>query len=200
MIVDDIEYVEDELELFPTGAVHDGLLARDTPVQGLPCAGGFAVVFYPSGRLKLAWLSSPRLISGVPCSANEVFYLHENGKLHNARLAQDCRIDGISLPAGTRATFDEYERMVEYSRQLQSDTLLGEFYCSALFNVWLYSTGNPSLVVLAAPVVLNGQQYPRGSELALNDDGTVARCGSADLDSTQRYKQKIHGAIEISFD
>ena len=60
-----VEYLEADAERFPDGSIFDATLARDTELQGLPCAGNRAVVYYPSGRLKFAWLSRTTIIRSI---------------------------------------------------------------------------------------------------------------------------------------
>ena len=62
-----VEYLEGA-ELFPDGSVHDATLVRDSEIQGLPCAGGRSVVYFPNGCLRLAWLSRTTAIGDVSCA------------------------------------------------------------------------------------------------------------------------------------
>jgi hypothetical protein len=198
MIVGGIEYLDEDAELFPDGSVYDATLAREVVVQGLPCAGGRSLVFYPSGRVKLAWLSLPSVVCGVPCS-DAVLYLHENGRPLNASLAEDHRWAKLVLPARTRVTLDEKGELLEYSQRLEVDQLVEGLPCSAVFNVWRYLSGRTSLVVLSSPSLISGQEYPRGAEVAMDENGQVISWRGIDLDSGRRYKQRVFGVFEAGW-
>ena len=148
MIQDGIEYLDEDAETFPDGSVYDAVLARDSHIHGLPCAGRHCVVYFPSGRLRLAWLSRQAFV-GTVCCAPGIVYLHENGALLNASLAGGLTFGGVTIPAGARVTLDQSGRLLEYSRQLSADQRIGGFPCAAEFDVWLYPTGRLSLVVLS---------------------------------------------------
>ena len=199
MIVNGVEYLDEDAELFPDGSVHDAVLARDTELQGLPCAGGRAVVFFPGGRLRLARLSRPAVIVSVPCAA-EIIYLHENSGLLNATLSEPHTFDGVSVATGERVTLDESGRLLEHSRRLGEDQSVGPFFCAADYRVWLYPNGRPSVVALAAACQVDGREYPRGTELFLEEDRRVLDTRPVALDSGQRYKQRVFGAYEAPFE
>lgn len=200
MLVNGIEYLDEDAELFPDGSVHDATLARDTVLQDLLCAGSRGVVFYPSGRLKLAWLASPANLHGVPCAAGTVLYLHENGRVLNTSLGEDCPVGGLALPAGARVSLDEDGSLLEYSQRLSSDEQVEGLPCSAAFDVWRYPSGRPSLIVLASPQILGGQEYPRGAEIALTEDGEILGCQVMDLDSGWRYQRRVFGVFEADWE
>jgi hypothetical protein len=199
MIVRGIEYLDEEAELFPDGSVHDATLARDSLIGGLPCAGNHSVVFYPSGSLKLAWLSSPVVIGGIPCASGVVLYLHENGQPLNVSLSADHRFGPLSLPSGTRVTLDDDGQLLEYSHHLEFDQTVAGLPCSAAFNVWRYPSGRPSLVVLAFLCVIDGKEYPRGTEIAFAESGEVLGRREVDLDSGRRYMQRVFGVLESDY-
>ncbi len=199
MIVNGVEYLDEDAELFPDGSVHDATLARDMLFQGLPCAGGRSVVFFPSGRLKLAWLSCPAAVGPVVCSPG-IVYLHESGALLNATLAASHPFAGQVVPAGARATLDEEGRLREHSRRLEVDQSVGGLPCSAVFQVWQYPGGRPSLVVLASPCVIGRRKYPRGAQLVLGERGRVLDWRSIDLDSGHQYMQRVFGRFEAPFE
>ena len=200
MIVGEIEYLDEDAELFSDGSVHDATLAHDTVICGVPCAGGKSTVFYPSGRLKLAWLSCPAVIEGIPCAAGVVLYLHEDGRALNATLAAEHRFGKLPLPPGTRVSLDEEGQLLEYSQRLDSDQLVAGLPCCALFEVWRYPSGQPSFVVLSDSCAIGGQEYPRGSEIAMEESGEVIRSHIADVDSGRRYKQRVFGVFEADWE
>lgn len=199
MFAGGVEYLDEDAELFPDGSVHDATLARDTEIQGLPCAGGHSVVYFPSGRVRLAWLSHQTGIGGVSCAPG-IVYMHENGRLLNAELAAPHEFTGIVVPAGERFTLGEEGELLEHSRRLAVDQPIGGLLCSAEFHVWLYPCGQPSLVVLAESSWIGDREYPRGSELFLDDTGQVLDFGVADLDSGWQYKQRVFGLYEAPFE
>jgi hypothetical protein len=199
MVVGGVEYLDEDAELFPDGSVHDATLARDTEIQGLPCAGNRSVVYFPNGRLRLAWLSRPATVGAVPCAPG-IVYLHENGGLLNAKLAIPREFSGVAVRAGERVTLDREGRLLEHSLSLEADESVGGLPCSAAFPAWLYPDGRPSLVVLASPAVVAGREYPRGAELFLEEDGQVLQWHQADLDSGRRYKGRVFGVYEASFE
>ena len=198
MVVAGLEYLDEDAELYSDGSVRDAVLARDAHVQGLPCAGGHAVVYFPGGRLWLARLARPAEVGPVACSAGLV-YLHPGGSLLNAAVARAHRFAGVVVPAGERVTLDRRGRLLEHSLSLASDEQVGGLPCAASFRVWLHAGGGLSVAVLAAPSVVNGEAYPRGAELFLDEGGRVLRWGVADLDSGQQYKQRVFGAFEAPF-
>ena len=198
MMRNGIEFLVEEAETFPDGSVHDATLARDSEIQGLPCAGGHSVVFFPSGRMRLARLSRQAFVGPV-CCAPGIVYLHENGALLNATLAASLNIAGVTVPANERVTLDENGELLEYSRALSADQMIGGFPCAAAFDVWLYPVGRPSVVVLASPTVISGREYPRGTQLFFDEDGQVFESWLMDLDSGQKYKQRVFGAYEAPF-
>jgi hypothetical protein len=199
MIIGGIEYLDEDAELFHDGSVHDATLAHDTDIQGLPCAGGRSVVFFPGGRIRLAWLSRPAVLGGVACAPG-IVYLHEGATVLNATLASDHELTGVKLPAGTRVTLDEDGRLLEHSRRLETDQTLGGLPCSAAFHVWLYPDGRLSVVVLAAPAVVGGREYPRGAQLFLDEGGQVLGWQQVDLDSGHRYQQRVFRVYEAPFE
>lgn len=199
MKVGGVEYLDEDAELFPSGSVHDATLARDTEIQGLPCAGRRSVVYFPSGRLKLAWLSRAAVIGDVECAPG-IVYLHENTRLLNASLAAPREFTGVVVPAGERVTLDEEGQLLEHSRRLMGDQLVGGLPCSPEFNVWLYPDGRPSVLVLSAPSFVDGEEYPRGTELFLQEDGQVIDYCVVDLDSGRRYKMRVFGVYEAPFE
>jgi hypothetical protein len=198
MVVNGIEYLDEDLELFPDGSVHDATLARDTDIQELPCAGGRSVVFFPGGRLRLAWLSLPAVLGGVAC-APAIVYLHESGAPLNVTLAANHEFAGVVVPARARVTLDEDGQLLEHSHRLAADQSVGGLPCSAAFDAWLYPDGRPSVVVLASSVVIDGQEFPRGAQLFFEEDGTVLDWHQADLDSGRRYMQRVFGVYEAPF-
>ena len=200
MIVAGIEYLEDgDAEFFPDGSVHDATLARDTAIDGIPCSGGRSVVYYPNGRLLLASLARRAIIDSIDCATGLV-RLYENGVLMNGRLADEHRFGPVVVPAGERVTLDEAGDLLEHSTMLTADSTIGGLPCSAAFGVWLYPTGRVSKAVLTAATVVNGHSYARGTELRLDDDGTVLETAAADLDSGQRYRRPLFGVYELPFE
>ena len=187
-----MEYLDEDAELFHDGSVHDATLARDTEIQGVPCAGRRSVVYFPGGRLRLSWLSRPATIGAVACAPG-IVYLHENGGLLNATLAAPHVFAGVAVPAGERVTLDEQGQLLEHSGRLSADQPVGGLPCSAEFHVWLYPGGRLSAVVLAAPALVGGREYPRGAELFLGENGQVLDCRLVDLDSGRRYQQRVFG-------
>jgi hypothetical protein len=73
---------------------------------------------------------------------------------------------------------------------------VGGLICAAAFRVWLYASGRPSVVVLACAAAVGGTTYPRGTELFLGEEGVVLDSNAADLDSGQRYEQRVFGVFE----
>jgi hypothetical protein len=199
MLVNGVEYLDEDAELFPDGTVHDATLAHDTDIQGLPWAGRRSVVFYPSGRIRLAWLRKPTPVGSVPCAAG-ITYLHENGSPLNVALASPHEFDGIAVEPGSRVTFDDDGRLLEFSVLLDHDQEIGGLPCSAQFSVWLYPDGRPSLVVLASSASVGGQEYQRGSELFLSDAGEVLTVQSIDLDAGHRFKRRVFGVYETAWE
>ncbi|MBE9122167.1 hypothetical protein IQ269_15475 [Tychonema sp. LEGE 07199] len=199
MIVNNIEILNEDAEFFPDGSVRDATLVRNTTIQGIPCLGDRSVVFFPSGRLKLCWLSQTTVLDGIPCLGDCIIYLHENGRLLNASLACDLQIDEVLYPSDSRLTFDETGKLLEYSQRLDADRSIEGFPCSSQFVVWRYASGKPSIIVLSAPHTINGQEYPRGAKVYLNEDGEVIDWELVNLDSGKRYKQQIYGVFEIDW-
>ena len=199
MIHNGIEYLDEDAETFPDGSVHDATLAHDSDIQGLPCAGGHSVVLFPNGSLRLAWLSRTTTVGGV-CCASGIVYLCENGTIFNATLATSLNFADVTLPAGTRVTLDEEGRLLEYSRQLPADQIIDGLPCAAEFNIWLYPSGRLSRAVLASSSVVDQQEFTRGTELFLGEDGEVIQSYCVDLDSGERYKQRIFGVYEAQFE
>ena len=185
-------------ERFPDGSIHDATLVRDSEIQGLPCAGGRSIVYFPNGRLRLAWLSHPAVIGDVS-SAPGIVYLYESGGLLNALLADPHQFSQVPVPAGERVTLDREGQLLEYSRQLAADQLVSGLPCSAEFRIWQYSCGRPSMVVLSAPSLIDGQEYARGSVLYMDVDGQVLDCQVVDLDSGRKYRQRVFGVYEAPF-
>jgi len=198
MVLNGVEYLDEDAELFPDGSVHDATLARDTVIQGLPCAGGCSVVFFPSGQLRLAWLARPTAVGAVSCSPGLV-YLHENGGLLNATLAVDWQFEGLVVPAGARVTLDPVGQLLEYSRRLEADQSIEGLRCAAGWDVWIYPNGCPSLVVLAQTSIIDGREFPPGTELFLNENGGVIDCHSLEITSGRQYKQRVFGVYEFPF-
>jgi hypothetical protein len=192
MEVNGAQYLDEGAELFPNGSVHDATLARDINIQGLPCASGRSVVFFPSGRLRLAWLSRPAAVGDVAC-ATGIVYLHEGGALLNTALAEDHPFGEVVVSAGARVTLDEVGRLLEHSKRLGADQLVGGLPCSAAFHVWLYPSGRPSLVVLASPCVIGRRKHPRGTQLVLDERGRALDRQAVDLDSEPQKKSGEQG-------
>ena len=199
MVVNDVEYLDENADLFHDGSIHDATLARDTDIQGLPCAGGHSVVFFPSGQLLLAWLSRPAVIGGVPCDGG-IVYLHEVGVLLSTTVAADHEFAGVLVPAGARVTLDVDGRLLEHSRRLEADQQLGGLPCSAELGAWVYPDGRPSVVVLTSPSVIGGREYPRGAELFFDESGQVLDWRQVDLDSGRRYMHRLFGVYEAPFE
>lgn len=200
MIVAGIEYDDADAELFPDGSVHDATLTRDTIIQGVPCAGGHSVVFYPSGRLKLCRLSVASTIAGVPCAAGVIVFLYEDGRVLNASLGTEHRINGRTFPARTRVTFDEDGTLLEYEERLDRDAALDGLPCAAAVPIWRYANGRLSMVVLSAPCAVGGQIYPQGTRLFFEEDGSVINSYTVDLDSGRRYRVRVFGVYEGPID
>ena len=196
MIVNNIEFVDEDAELFPDGSVYDAILAQDTIIQDIPCAGNRSVVFYSSGQLQLCWLSSTTILNHLPCAGDLVLYLHENGRLWNVTLASDYQINEVLYRSGSRLTFDETGELLEYFESLDMDRLVEGLPCSSQFVVWRYANGRPSLIVLSSSHVIRRKEYPRGAEVFLNKDGEFIDWRLVDLESGQHYKQRVFGAIE----
>jgi hypothetical protein len=199
MIQDGIEYLDEDAETFPNGSVRDAVLVRDSEIQGLLCAGGRSVVFFPSGQLRLAWLSHQTFV-GVVCCDSGIVYLHEKGTLLNTRLAASLKFDSLTVPAGARVTLDEDGILLERSCQLSADQTVGGFPCAAEFDVWLYPSGQPSLIVLSSSSVVDGREFPRGTELFLEEDGKVLEFHQRNLDSERRYKKRVFGVYEAPYE
>jgi len=199
MIINNIEFLEEDAELFSDGSVHDAILAQDAIVQGIPCAGNRSVVFYSSGQLKLCWLSSTTILDDIPCASDVILYLHENGQLWNVSLDSDYQIKKVLHRSGSRLTFDETGELLEYSESLDADRLIEEFPSSSQFDVWRYANGRPSLIVLSSPHMINGEKYPRGAKVSLNNDGEVIDWQLVNLDSEQGYKQRVFGVFEVDW-
>lgn len=198
MIVNNIDFFEKDVELFPNGSVHDAILAQDTIIQNIPCTGSRSVVFYSSGQLKLCWLSSKTILDDIPCASDSVLYLHENGRLWNVSLASDYQINKVLYRSGSRITFDETGELLEYSESLDMDQWFEGLPCSSQFDLWRYAGGRPSLIVLSSSHVIRGKEYPRGAEIFLNQDGEVIDWQLVDLDSEQR-KQRVSGFFQVDW-
>ena len=195
-----VEYEDEDAEFFPDGAVRDATLAHDATIQGLPCAAGRSVVFYESGRLKLVWLSRPAVLDGIPCPAGQIVFLHENGGLMNSELGAAHDFAGLVLPAGTRVTLDEIGQLLEYSQSLSADQRMDGVPCASLFNVWRYPSAKLSTAVLAAAVEIDGQEYQRGTELWLGEDGRVIRSQVLNVDFSKKYKHAVCGVYEMPWE
>ncbi len=198
MIQNEIEYLPEDAETFPDGTIHDAILARDSIIQGLPCAGGHSVVFFSSGRLRLAWLSRQTIVGTVTCAIG-ILYLHESGALLNATLAASQTFVELTVSAGTRVTLDEDGQLIEHSHHLPTDRTIDGLHCAAEFNIWFYPSGRLSAAVLASPSVIGGREFTRGSELFFAEDGQVVEFTQLDLDSGQKYKQRVFGVYEAPF-
>jgi len=199
MIQNAIEYLDEDAEVFPDGSVHDATLAHDSDIQGLPCAARHSVVFFPSGRLRLAWLSRQAFVGAVRCAPG-IVYLHENGALLNATLAASSHFAGLAVPAGARVTLSEDGQLQEHSRRLNANETIAGLPCAAEFDAWFYPSGRLSTAVLASPSVVGGREFPRGTELFLGEDGEVLHFYPVDLNSGQRYKQRVFGVYEAPFE
>jgi hypothetical protein len=199
LIKDGIEYLDEDAETFPDGSVHDATLARDSDIQGIPCAGGWSVVFFPGGRLRLAWLSRPVLIGAIPCAAG-IVYLHENGAVLNSNLSATLECSGITVAPGRRVTLDQDGQLLEYSCPLDVDQSICGLPCTAKYWVWLYPSGRLSNAVLAASAVIGGRAFARGTEIFLNEDGQVDQTYQRDLDDGHQYKQRIFGTYTAAFE
>lgn len=199
MVVAGIEYLEEDAELFPDGSVRDATLARDTEIQGLPCAGERSVVYYPGGQLKLAWLSRPARIGTIPCSPG-IVYLHENSGLLNATLAAPHQFGVVTVAVCERVTLDEGGGLLERSHRLNHDQTVNDIPCMFQYPIWLYANGRPSVVILAAPWVFGGQEYPRGTELFLGEDGHILNFYHRDLDSGRGFMWRVFGVFEAGFE
>lgn len=186
-------------EFFSDGSVHDVELAEDSIIQGLPCARGRAVVFYPRGQLKLAWLSTCTAISGIPCAAGRVFYLHENGALLNASLSKRHAFKGKALPTGSRVTVSPSGTLQEYSQRLKADEVIDGLPCCALFDVWRYANGRLSRFVLSAAYRIRGVSCSRGTEISLGRRGALIRHQVLHVDSATRLQQRVFGVIEADW-
>ncbi|WP_293332625.1 hypothetical protein [Microcoleus sp. CAWBG58] len=200
MIVNGIEFLDEDAEFFPNGSVHDATLASDAVIQCIPCLGDRSAVFFPSGRLKLCWLSQTTVLDGIPCPGDRIVYLHENGGLLNASLASDVEIDGVLYQSDSRLTFDKTGKLLEYSHEIDADRIIEGFPCTSHFVVWRYAGGKPSVILLSAPHTINGQEYPRGAEVYLSEDGEVIDWYLVDLDSGNRYKQRSYGVFELDWE
>jgi len=186
-------------QFFSDGSVHDAELAEDSVIQGLPCARGRAVVFYPHGQLKLAWLSDCTTIDGIPCAAGRVIYLHENGAVLNASLSKRHVFRGISLAAGSRVTVSHNGVLREYSQRLNKDALIDGLPCCALFDLWRYANGRLSRLVLSAACLIRGVACSRWTEISLGRRGALKRHQLLHVDSSTRYRQRVFGVIEADW-
>jgi hypothetical protein len=135
----------------------------------------------------------------VTCAPG-IVYLHESGALLNATLATDHVFASAAIPSRTRVTLNPDGRLMEHSRRLEADQPVGGLPCSGEFHAWLYPDGCPSVVVLAAPAVVGGREYPRGAELFIDEGGQVLNWRQVDLDSGRRYKQRVFGVYEAPFE
>ena len=129
-----------------------------------------------------------------------ILYLHENGRLLNGTLAAPQEFGGVPVRAGDRVTLDEEGQLLEHSLRLSEDQLVGSLPCSAKFLVWLYPGGGPSVVVLAAPSLIAGREFPRGAELFLDEDGQVLDFRVVDLDTGRRFMHRVFGVYEAPFE
>jgi hypothetical protein len=158
---------------------------------------------YPDLATKSISLNQEGLLNDVvivvSCALG-IVYLHENGRLLNAELAAPHEFTGIVVPAGERVTLGEEGELLEQSRRLAVDQPIGGLLCSAEFRVWLYPCGQPSSVVLAESSWIGDREYPRGSELFLDNTGQVLDFWVVDLDSGRQYAQRVFGLYEAPFE
>lgn len=105
----------------PEGLVTSCAFPGDQEIQGHLCQGtggpkGVGVAFYPSGALKQYFLRRDTVIQGVPCKSGvlrQSIQLYENGKLEGCTLSAPLEREGQHFPRGARIHLDEQGRIRE---------------------------------------------------------------------------------------
>jgi hypothetical protein len=162
----------EEIEFHRSGLLASGTLACDAAVRGLPARTGSPLGFYDDGSARFLVLARARRVHGFPAAAGSLF-LHPDGSVANALTASTTVFDGVELAAGTRLTASTDGRLLEFWQRLQVDTELQGVPCSARFPVWRWRDGTLSCLHLARPCVLEGRRLPWETEVLLERDGTL---------------------------
>ncbi|MFT3783087.1 MAG: hypothetical protein QM790_13850 [Nibricoccus sp.] len=88
---------------FPADTEVQGLVCR-----GTGGAKGVQVELHPSGTLKKMFLARDTYIQGVPCAANMfsgMVEFYENGRLKSCKLSDAYTFDGVAYKKGARVEF-----------------------------------------------------------------------------------------------
>jgi hypothetical protein len=107
------------LRFTAAGELRSAWLIRDTELQGYACKGtgfgGWAVDFYPSGRLRLCYLAHEQVIQNVPCRKGSLWgeitggvqvTFHETGALESCSAARRFSLDGVTFEVRQRVRLD----------------------------------------------------------------------------------------------
>ena len=193
-------FSDEDLELFPSGGVREGLLVESAVIQGFPCLRERTVGFYEDGALRFATAAKAFRVERICCAPGKIFYLHESGELLNAALEEELVTGPLRVGKGCRATFDEDGRLIEHSRALEQDQTIQGWPVSALFDVWFHAGGGPSLLVLSRPHAFAGETFPKWTELSLDPDGQVIDAVRLEVEPGQGYKQRVCGLFPVPWD
>jgi hypothetical protein len=185
------------------GGVSEGELSRDATVKGLPLRGGTKVYFSEEGELRYgAHLAVDRLVGGVPARAGYVG-LAAGGGVLEAVLSEDLAVQGLVLPAGSRAYFyeggglangvpatpqriqglparaGEYVQLHKNGRVasvfLAGEVSLQELRLARDQRVYFHESGRLSYGVLAEAATLRGVRYAKGAAVSLDEAGEARR-------------------------
>jgi hypothetical protein len=144
-------------------------VARDTTIQGYPCAKGEAW-FYPDGSLNQCTLSRPAAIGGdLSVPRGSVIELWPDGAAHYLMLQHPTVLAGYRVRGGTRVGFSRGATTAFYSTGelrsfylVSSQTIQGIPCRGGVWNTYTDPTGGASMVEFYRDGKLESCKLSRG--------------------------------------
>ena len=147
-------------------------LARAANVEGVLLPGRTAIEFSPEGELWRARLFDDDEVQGLPLSSDADIEFDESGRMARFRLSAPFELDDHRCEAGDVRRYPSGRLQ---SCSLGPATLVHGMQADASRPVTFHESGALESLLLAKPVVLEGEEFVAGSLLRLSPIGRLKR-------------------------
>ena len=160
------------IERYDDGTIAKGRLIGSTELGGLPCTAWTR--FHPDGSLAGSRLANDATIGQRPLPAGTQFWLDEAGRLASCWLSRDTVFDGVPCKGGGKIDTSFHPTGGLASVFLAQDVeLQGVPLEATVFHpVRFHPGGELAGGKLSRDWSRDGVEFPRGSELVFDVDGT----------------------------
>lgn len=164
------------LEHDANGVLRKGRLRSDSEIQGIACRGW--VHFDEQGELAQCKLAEDRAFQGgLVVPEDSTVFLNPDATLDYAWLARSMEIEGVPCRGGGKMSTSFHPNGRVRTTFLSREAVFDGFRCSdsVMEPTTFRPDGSLAACTLAEAVTVDGTEWKRGTEVAIDADGGVTR-------------------------